>query len=142
MSMARAPKRRAKKPPATLPSEKFRNFCAKYLTHVHGPLRGQPFLLEEWQMERIIRPLYDTIRRDGLRQYRTTYVEIGRKNGKSFLAMAVALYGLICDGEPGAQVISAAGTREQASLVFDVARAAILANPILRRGPGTSPARP
>jgi phage terminase large subunit-like protein len=133
MTMAKAPRRRASKPKKNLPSEKFRSFCAQYLTHVHGPQRGQPFLLEEWQMERIIRPLYDTIRKDGLRQYRTSYVEIGRKNGKSFLAMAVALYGLICDGEPGAQVISAAGTREQASLVFDVARAAILANPILRR---------
>ena len=106
----------------------FYNFCKNALTHQHGPMKGKPFILEEWQMEKIIRPLYDTVNPDGTRQYRTCFVEIGRKNGKSFLASAIALFELFCMGEPGAQVISAAGTRDQAALTFDVARKMVLAN--------------
>ena len=121
-------KRKASGP---LRSEAFFNFCKKALTHQHGPMRGKPFVLEEWQMEKVIRPLYDTVNADGQRQYRTCFVEIGRKNGKSFLASAVALFELLCMGEPGAQVISAAGTRDQAALTFDVARKMVQANPIL-----------
>lgn len=112
-------------------SELFFNFCKNALTHQHGAMKGKPFVLEEWQMERIIRPLYDTVRPDGLRQYRTCFIEIGRKNGKSFLASAVALFELLCMGEPGAQVISAAGTREQAALTFDVARKMVQSSPVL-----------
>jgi phage terminase large subunit-like protein len=128
--MPRLKKNREPVAPATR-SEAFFNFCKNALTHQHGPSRGRPFILEQWQMERIIRPLYDTVNPDGLRQYRTCFIEIGRKNGKSFLASAVALFELLCMGEPGAQVISAAGTREQASLTFDVARKMVLANPQL-----------
>jgi phage terminase large subunit-like protein len=44
-----------------------------------------------------------------------------RKNGKTELAAAIALYGLLADGETGAEVYSAAADRDQASLVFGVA---------------------
>lgn len=112
-------------------SDAFFNFCKRALTHQHGAMRGKPFVLEQWQMDQIIRPLYDTVNRNGARQYRTCFIEIGRKNGKSFLASAVALFELLCMGEPGAQVISAAGTRDQAALTFDVARKMVQANPVL-----------
>lgn len=114
-----------------LRSEVFFNFCKRFLVHQHGPLRGKPFVLEPWQMEKVIRPIYDTVNKDGTRQYRTCFVEIGRKNGKSFLASAIALFELFCMNEPGAQVISAAGTREQAGLTFDVAREIVSGNPEL-----------
>ncbi len=61
------------------------------------------------------------MREDGTRQYRTSYVEVGRKNGKSELAAAIALYCLIADGEEGAEVYGAACDRDQASIVFHVA---------------------
>ena len=38
-----------------------------------------------------------------------------RKNGKTELAAAVALYGLLVDGETGAEVYSAAADRDQAA---------------------------
>jgi len=44
-----------------------------------------------------------------------------RKNGKSTLAAAIALYGLLADGEAGAEVYSAAADKDQAGLVFGVA---------------------
>ena len=59
---------------------------------------------------------------NGTRQFRTAFVEIGQKNGKSELAAAVALYLLYADNEPSAEVYGAAADRQQASIVFDVAK--------------------
>ena len=101
------------------------DFIERYCTHVKGELGGKPFLLEPWQKEQIIRPLYGTLNADGLRQYRTAYVELPRKNGKSNLAACLALYHLLHDGEYGAEVISAAADRNQARIVFEVAAAMV-----------------
>jgi len=95
----------------------------KYCTHVKGELGGKPFILEDWQKDDIIRPLFGTLRDDGLRQYRQAYIEVPRKNGKSNLCAAIALYMLFADGEPGAEIISAAGDRNQARIVFEIASA-------------------
>jgi phage terminase large subunit-like protein len=54
-----------------------------------------------------------------------------RKNGKSELAAAIALYGLLGDGEIGAEVYSAAADRDQASLVFNVAAEMVRNDPEL-----------
>ena len=58
----------------------------------------------------------------GNRRFRTAYVEVPRKNGKSTLLAGVALYFLSVDGEPGAKVYSAASSTAQARIVFDCAR--------------------
>ena len=107
-------------------------FFERCLTHHKGELSGQPFLLSDWQYDRIIKPLFDTKRPDGLRQYRTTYIEVPRKNGKSTLAAGVALYLLFADSEPGAEVVSAAADREQARIVFDLAVQMVQASPVLK----------
>jgi phage terminase large subunit-like protein len=99
------------------------------LTHTAGPFAGQSFNLRPWQ-ERVIRELFKT-RADRLRQYRTCLFMVPRKNGKTELAAAVAIYGLLFDGEQGGQVYSAAADREQASLVFNVAAAMIRNDPAL-----------
>ena len=44
-----------------------------------------------------------------------------RKNGKTELAAALAVYFLLFDGEVGGEVYSAAADKEQAALVFNVA---------------------
>lgn len=90
------------------------------LTHTRGEWAGQPFRLRPWQ-EALVRYLFGTLRPDGYRQYRTCYVEIPRKNGKTELAAAIALYMLLADGERGAQVYSAATDLEQAALAFNAA---------------------
>jgi phage terminase large subunit-like protein len=58
----------------------------------------------------------------GNRRFRTAYVEVPRKNGKSTLLAGVGLYFLGPDGEPGAKVYSAASSTAQARIVFDCAR--------------------
>ena len=90
------------------------------LTHTKGEWAGQSFALRPWQAE-IIRELFGTLLPDGRRQYRTCYVEIPRKNGKTEIAAAIALLMLLGDSEPGSEVYSAAVDLEQASLAFNVA---------------------
>ena len=107
-------------------------FIERFCTHVKGDLGGKPFLLEDWQKDDIIRPLFGWKKQDGTRKYRTCYVEIPRKNGKSNLSAAIALYMLFADGEKGAEVISAAGDRGQANIVFNIAQEMINNNEHLR----------
>lgn len=106
-------------------------FIESFCTFTKG--RRGPFILEPWQKDDIIRPLFGWKRADGRRKYRTAYIEIPRKNGKSNLAAAIALLLLFADGEDGAEVISAAGSRDQARLVFTIAREMTLANEHLRK---------
>ncbi|HHY92911.1 MAG TPA: terminase large subunit [Firmicutes bacterium] len=102
------------------------------LKHAKGKWAGHPFNLRPWQ-EKIVRDIFGTVNRDGTRQYRTAYVEIPRKNGKTALAAALALYLLVADGEYGAEIYSAACDREQASLAFDVAAAMVRQLPALKK---------
>jgi phage terminase large subunit-like protein len=92
----------------------------KSLKHTKGDWRGKPFNLQPFQ-EKIVRDLFGTVKEDGNRQYRTAYIEEPRKNGKSELAAAIALKLLTADSEGGAEIYGAAGDRDQAALVFDVA---------------------
>lgn len=98
------------------------DFFPRFLRHTKAEWAGQPFELAAWQRDEIIRPLFGWKRRaDGLRRYRTVYVEVSKKNGKSGLAAGVGLYLLFCDLEPGAEVYSLAKDRAQAGIVFNVA---------------------
>lgn len=108
-------------------------FFERFLVHTKGKWAGHRFELMEWQKNEIIRPLFGWKRADGLRRYRTAYIEIPRKNGKSTLCAGIALYMLMADGEFGAEVYSAAGDREQASIVFNDCKAMIGLSPALRK---------
>src|ERR1051326_3012432 len=92
-------------------------FFPRFLHHSKGEWGGQPFDLADWQRDEIVMPLFGWVRPDGLRRFRKTYIQIPKKNGKSTLAAGVGLYLLVGDGEPGAEVYSAATQREQASIV-------------------------
>lgn len=100
------------------------------LCHTKGVWAGKPFYLLPWQ-EQCIRDIFGIVREDGIRQFRTAYVEIPKKNGKSELAAAIALYLLYADNEPSAEVYGAAADRQQASIVFDVAKRMVEMTPAL-----------
>lgn len=108
-------------------------FFERFLRHVKGKWAGSWFELLPWQRDEIIRPLFGWKRPDGTRKYRTAYIEIPRKNGKSTLCSGIALYLLFADGEPGAEVYSAAGDRDQAAIVFEAAKEMVLASPALKK---------
>jgi phage terminase large subunit-like protein len=98
-------------------------FFPAYLTHSKGDLGGRPLVLEPWQAD-FVRRLFGTLRPDGMRQYRTAFLAIPRKNGKSTLCAGIAIK-LLFDGEPGAEVYSCAADRDQARLVFEMAKACV-----------------
>lgn len=107
-------------------------FFAKYLRHGKGRWAGQPFHLEPWQRDNIIRPIFGTLREDGRRQYTEALVGLPRKSGKSEIAAGIALYGLVADGEYGAEIYSVAGSKQQAGIVFKTAADMVNASPLLR----------
>lgn len=100
------------------------------LCHTKGKWAGTKFTLLPWQ-EQIVRDVFGIVDEKGKRQFRTAFVEIPKKNGKSELAAAIALYLLYADREPSAEVYGAACDRNQASIVFDVAKQMVLMSPAL-----------
>ena len=82
-----------------------------------GQFAGLPFLLHPSQVF-IIGSIFGWLRADGTRRFRRAYIEQGKGNGKSPLAAGIGLYGMMSDGEPGAQVYAAAAKREQAGVLF------------------------
>ena len=114
-------------------ADRAQNFFERVLVHTDGRWAGEPFILADWQRDEIIRPLFGTVDDEGNRQYRTAYLEVGRKNGKSEIAAGIVLYLLCADGEMGAQVYGAAVDREQAALVYRVAARMARHSPELRK---------
>ena len=60
------------------------------LCHTKGKWAGKPFWLFDWQ-EKIIRDIFGVVDENGKRQFRTAFVEIGKKNQYRFQAIAMWL---------------------------------------------------
>lgn len=109
--------------------------CCRFielLCHTKGELRGQKIILEPWQVF-IITTTFGWLDREGFRRFKIVYIEVPRKNGKSSLSSAIGLLCLLIDGEGGAEVYSAATTREQARIVFKDAVDMVRASPDLQK---------
>lgn len=103
-----------------------------FLRHSKGEWGGQPFVLSPWQ-QAYLWVLFGWRKKDGARRFRISYLEIGRKNGKSTMAAGVALYLLDGDKEPGAEVYSAATKRDQAKIVHGEACRMVRASTMLKQ---------
>ena len=102
------------------------------LRQLIGRWAGREFRLLDWQVRWIVGPVFGIkSKATGLRVIRTVWIEIPRKNGKSTLCSGLALYMLMADREPAAQVFAAAGDRSQAGLVFMPARMMALGSPAI-----------
>lgn len=119
---------------------RFLLFAARKCRHVKGRFAGHPLIPDLWQIVYVIGPVFGFRQRDGNRYYRELFLEVPRKNGKSTLSSAIALFLLMADSnlkagrmfEPGAEIYAAATTTEQAKNVFRPAEA------IARRSPSLS----
>ena len=95
------------------------DFIERFCKHSKGEWAGQPLKLELFQ-KAFISALFGFIHEEtGYRRFREALFYVGRKNGKTALLSALALYMLIGDGEPGAEVYSVASKKDQARLIFD-----------------------
>lgn len=106
------------------------DFFPTVLCLAEGEHAGKPFVLQPWQ-QYIIGSLFGWVGRDGHRRFRTAYIEAAKGQGKTPLLAGLGLYGLTCDDEPGAQVFTAAVTREQARIMFEDATKMAEASPTL-----------
>ncbi len=93
------------------------------LPHIKGKWArsGGTITLEPWQIF-ILTTIFGWIDEQGNRRFKTAYTEVPRKNAKSTLSSGVGLFCLAAEGEPGAEVYSAATTRDQARIVFNDAK--------------------
>lgn len=104
----------------------------RFLRHSKGEWAGTRFELQPWQ-QFIIGSIFGWKRADGTRRFRTAYNEVPRKNGKSTISAGVGLYLLIADGEPGAEIYSAATKRDQAKIVWSEAARMVKRSPALAK---------
>lgn len=91
---------------------------------------GAPFVLEPFQAF-IVGSLFGWYNLEGFRRFRTAYVETGKGSGKTPLAAGIGLYGFVADGEPAAEVYSAATTQDQAAIAWKDAKRMVEDNPEL-----------
>ncbi|MFN6950968.1 MAG: terminase large subunit [Albidovulum sp.] len=95
-----------------------------------GQFENKPFIAAPAQAF-IIGSLFGWKRLDGTRRYRRAYIEQGKGNGKSPLAGGIGIYGLMADGEAGAEIYSAGATKEQAGILFRDAVKMVDKSPLL-----------
>ena len=121
-------------------------FCATWIKQSKGRWAGEPLVLYPAQMN-IVGEMLKTRQTDWLeisdddphlweklrefshdgiasggRVYREAYIQTPKKQGKSTLSSALALYLLLADGEQGAEIYSVAAASDQAKIVFRQAR--------------------
>jgi len=124
------------------------------LRHSLAEFAGEPFVLEGWELF-IVWNLFGWYRADdprwvtktrngriqntaGTRRFRSCYIEVPRKNGKTTFAAGIGLYMAFADGEPGSEVYSAANKKEQAKICHNEATRMVQESEILRAQGGVS----
>lgn len=108
-------------------------FIEKYCKHSKGKWGGKPVILELWQKAFLAAIFGVVYTASGLRRFREVILLVARKNGKSLIASAIALYCLVADGEAGADCYSVATKREQAKIVWSEAVKMVRKSPALNK---------
>ena len=113
-------------------------FFTELLVHTKGDYARQTFVLAPWQRRRIIEPLFgevtwDRKRKRYVRRYRTLYLFVARKNGKTELLAGICLYLLVGDCEEAGEIYGLALDRDQAGHVYRAAARMVELSPELRK---------
>lgn len=97
-------------------------FIENFVKHYKGVKASEPFHLDLWQRV-IISATFGFVHKETkLRKYKELLLIIGRKNGKSAMASAIALYLLFADGEAAPNIVSVATMRDQAKIIWDTSK--------------------
>lgn len=104
-------------------ADKAVEFFPEFLNHRIGEFKGQPFHLLPYQELLLTRPLFGWKRvSDNTRRFRSVFAFLPKGQGKSPWASGTALYLMLCDDEPAAEVYCVAGDKDQARIVHDDAK--------------------
>lgn len=103
----------------------------RFFKHYKGEFRGLPFALLPFQKFIVGNIFGWKYRKNSLRLFRTVYIEIPRKNGKTALAGGIALNGFLFDKEGGVEVYTVATKEEQAKLSWNDCCKFIRSNPVI-----------
>lgn len=118
-------------------------YIEKFCFHVKGVLSGTPLILEDWQKDEVIRPLFGwkhiepeiitdakgrEIGQIHKRKYRNVYIEVPKKNGKSTFVSGVVQIFMDIEPELGAEIVGLAWGRKQAGIIFDMVEKSVRKN--------------
>ena len=133
--MASSRSRKASKPPRVVrpediaklpPGERIIAWIQEYCRIPEGPDVGKKVVLRDWQQS-ILMDIYAN--KAGTRR---AILSFGRKNAKTSLAAFILLYHLCGEGiVPNSHIYSAAQSRDQAGILFELAAKIVRLNPIL-----------
>ena len=101
------------------------------LPYVEGTWDTSEMVLHPSQVWFLVQLFGFRLRKNGARRFTRALLAVARKNGKSSLAAAILLYCLCCEDEPGAQIVTAATTYDQASIILKIAQAICTRTPEL-----------
>jgi len=93
------------------------DWIEEHCFHTEGVLAPGNLILALWQ-KAFISAIFGIVDETGKRQFREVVLIIGRKNGKSILAAAIAKYVWWIDGGYGARVYTIAPKLEQADIIY------------------------
>ena len=105
-------------------------FVEQYCRHHEGELAPNLLKLELWQ-KAFLSVVFGIKDAEGNRQFREVVLLIGRKNGKTLLAAAIAAYCAYKDGEYGGRIYFTAPKLQQATLCYDAFYQMIRKEPLL-----------
>ena len=94
------------------------DYIEAHCFHTEGILAPSPLKLELWQ-KAFLSCVFGIVDENGQRQFREVLLVVGRKNGKSALAAAIAKYLWMIDGGYGSRVYCLAPKLEQADIIYN-----------------------
>lgn len=104
------------------------DWIEKHCFHTEGPKAPKNLELELWQ-KAMISTIFGIVDENGYRQFREILLVVGRKNGKSLLAAAIANYVFRVEGGFGTRVYCLAPKLEQADIIYNSVWAMITLDP-------------
>ena len=94
------------------------DWIEEHCFHTEGRLAPNNFKLELWE-KAFLSALFGIVDKNGCRQFHEVLLVIGRKNGKSLLAAAIAKYIWLQEGGFGAKVYNIAPKLDQADIIYN-----------------------
>jgi phage terminase large subunit-like protein len=108
------------------------DFVHQFCRQSKGRWAGQQLVLLPWQVDYLMR-LFGWKNANGTRRFKRSYLEVGKKNGKTTLCSALAIFLVLADCEGAPEVYVNAVDREQASILYEEASRMVKASPELSK---------